>query len=194
MTKKYSADNTFFISDLHFGHRNLLVKKFTKRHEIYGEDVNFMNEDLIKRWNAKVPVDAHVFMLGDFGFMQYTKLFGLVERLNGTIHCIRGNHDDQLNFPNVDGIYSYHEIEIDGNSICMSHYPFYTWNGCHRGSWMLCGHEHGNINNDPHMQTWKIMDVGVDCHSNYEPFSYHEIKAIMDNRQVRGHHGRNNVG
>ena len=187
-TPKFDPTKTFFTSDPHFGHANLLIKKMTKRHEIYGEDINFMNEDLIRRWNEKVPVDADVFVLGDMGFLQRTRLAQIVSRLNGRIHYVIGNHDENWDFPNYVSAKDYEEINVGGQYICLSHYPFYTWNGCHRGSWMLCGHEHGNTNRDPHMMQWKIMDVGIDCHPDYVPFSFDEIKKIMDSRGIRGHH------
>lgn len=186
--KHYIAEKSFFVSDLHLGHKNLLTKHFTRRHEVYGYDVNVMNEALIANWNSVVPEDGHVFNLGDIGFLTYNQLAPYVARLNGTIHMVRGNHDDCLNFPNVESVDDYLEIQIGAQHICMSHYPHYTWNGCHRGSWMLCGHEHSNINSDEHMKLWKIMDVGIDCNPKYRPFSFNEIKAVMDTRSNRGHH------
>lgn len=188
--KKYKGESTFFTSDLHFGHRNFLTKHFGKRHEVYGYDVDVMNAALIANWNAIVPVDADVFHLGDIGFLQFSKLMPLVEQLHGRLHLVNGNHDERLNFANVVEIDKAIDIEVDKQYITMSHFPSYTWNGCHHGSWMLCGHEHGNINSDPHMTSWKIMDVGVDCHPKYQPFTFAEIKAILDTRPNRPHHGR----
>lgn len=188
--KKYKGESTFFTSDLHFGHANFLTKHFGKRHEVYGYDVDAMNNGLIANWNSVVKSDDDVFHLGDIGFLQFTKLKPLVERLNGRLHLLIGNHDERLDFSNVVEIEKNIDIEVDKQYITMSHFPAYTWNGCHRGSWMLCGHEHGNINRDPHMTTWKIMDVGIDCHPEYKPFSFGDIKRIMDIRQTRSHHGK----
>ena len=185
---KYDPSKVFFTSDLHFGHQNLLTKHFTKRHEVFGYDVDAMNAGLIKNWNSVVSPDCDVFHLGDIGFMQYTKLLNQVIQLNGRLHLLFGNHDERLDFPNVVEFDKTLDIDVGNQYITMSHYPHYTWNGCHRGSWMLCGHEHGNITRDTHMQKWKIMDVGVDCHQQYRPFSFDEIKAIMDKREIRSHH------
>lgn len=186
----YLNKTTFFTSDLHFFHKNLLVKKFTKRHELYGEDVNFMNLDLIKRWNSVVSPDCDVFNLGDIGFASKSKLLEVVSQLNGRIHLIKGNHDESFmhEFSNIVSVEDYAEISVEGQKIVMSHYPFYKWNGCARGTWCLHGHEHGNIDRDEHSTTWKIKDVGIDSHPDYRPFSFGELVKIMDKRSINAHH------
>jgi calcineurin-like phosphoesterase family protein len=186
--EKYLHNKVFFTSDLHFTHTNFLLKQYGKRHEVFGYDPNNMDAELIKRWNEKVPVDADVFVLGDLGFSRPPVLNTLVESLNGRIHLIMGNHDRYVKFNNIASVSHYKEIEVANQFICMMHYPLYTWNQSHRGSWALCGHEHGNINSHTHMNTYKIMDVGVDCHPNYQPFSFGEIAMIMANRISRTHH------
>ena len=77
----------FFTSDTHFGHENII--------EYCGrpfKDVTHMNEELIRRWNARVTPDDVVFHLGDFSMMggAVSKFY---KRLNGNIIWIKGNHD-----------------------------------------------------------------------------------------------------
>jgi calcineurin-like phosphoesterase family protein len=149
------------------------------------ENVHLMNEELIQRWNAKVPQGSIVYHLGDFGFMDPDRLISLVKRLNGTIRLVRGNHDKKaLKSAKVrecfDWVREYYESKTDnGIKVVMSHYPFLTWNGSHRGSWMLHGHCHSNLRDDGVLRR---LDIGVDAHPNYEPFSYYEIRNLMKNR------------
>ena len=52
---------TYFTSDLHFGHENIL--RFDKRPF---SSIKEHDEELIKRWNAKVKPGDTVYILGDF--------------------------------------------------------------------------------------------------------------------------------
>ena len=51
---------TFFISDLHFGHTNILA--FDKRP---WKTVEENDRELIRRWNEAVGMDDDVYILGD---------------------------------------------------------------------------------------------------------------------------------
>lgn len=79
-----------FISDTHWNHRNII--RYTSRINIYDE-VNYMNEDMIKRWNSVVDPDDIVYHLGDFAFGSKEVIRNIVSRLNGRIRLILGNHD-----------------------------------------------------------------------------------------------------
>lgn len=84
---------TFFTSDTHFGHSNII--RYCNRPY---NSVEEMDEDLIKRWNAIVKKDDIVYHLGDFSFyMTKEKVSSIVRRLNGTIYLIKGNHDKKPN-------------------------------------------------------------------------------------------------
>ena len=78
----------WFTSDTHFYHSNIIG--FCKRPFKNVED---MNETLIENWNRVVGQDDIVFHLGDFclgGSAEWTKI---LDRLNGKIYLIMGNHD-----------------------------------------------------------------------------------------------------
>lgn len=62
-----------------------------------------------------------------------------------------------------------------------------VWNKSHYGAWMLYGHSHGSLIDDPNSLSF---DVGVDCH-NYKPFSFEEVKEIMSHKiwKAIDHHG-----
>lgn len=105
----------------------------------------------------------------------------------------------------------YREATFNGQKIIMSHYAMRVWNESHRGSWMLHGHSHGTLHpsvsgdlvtellarkkyNDLRLlaeglhpkcyANGKTMDVGIDTHSQFRPYSFDEIAGIMANREV----------
>ena len=88
MNFKFNAEQTFFTSDTHFNHANII--RFCNRPF---KDVEQMNEVMIANWNNVIGKDDTVFHLGDFclgGAAEWTKI---LDRLNGKIYLIMGNHD-----------------------------------------------------------------------------------------------------
>lgn len=92
---------TFFTSDLHFGHRNVIKysnRPFASEQEmqsgiISDESVNYMNETLVLRWNETVGLNDIVYVLGDFAMGHKDNVLKYGSRLNGTKLIIPGNHD-----------------------------------------------------------------------------------------------------
>ena len=176
--------NTWFTSDLHFLHKNVI--KYTGRPWTFEEQT----EQLIERWNSRVGVMDDVYHLGDFAFAGFNKVGQVVEiikELNGVIHFIKGNHCDNRvwqdirdrNISHVAWIKDYAEISVDGQKVILSHYPLSIWNGSHHGSWMLHGHCHGSFQGQG-----KIMDVGIDAHKDFQVFSWEEISESMKGREI----------
>lgn len=79
---------TFFISDTHFSHQNIL--KFEPYYRPF-ETIEEHDQELIKRWNSVVTQEDIVYHLGDvvFGKDNMWKL----GYLNGDKRLIMGNHD-----------------------------------------------------------------------------------------------------
>lgn len=193
----------FVTSDTHWCHRNII--RYSKRPF---RDVDHMDEELIRRWNAKVPPEATVYHLGDFGAnKRIQRLLTILRRLNGKIRWFLGNHDRWLLNPPphqreikdqykevLDHVewfmpYAFHESGApNGKIITMCHYGLDVWNKSHHNSWHLHGHSHGSLLPGKRLR----MDVGVDCHPNYEPFSFFEIQDRMKKLEndPRDHHGR----
>ena len=89
MEARESNVTTWFTSDTHFNHTNII--KYCDRPF---SDVNEMNEKIIRNWNERVVPDDRVFHLGDFGLFKRDKEpRSILNRLNGNIYLIRGNHD-----------------------------------------------------------------------------------------------------
>ena len=166
-----------------------------KKLRISRETIQRHDEALIANWNAKVPQGASVYFLGDFCFNK-DNIRKIAKRLNGTIFFIKGNHDHGIErFSDCFGwIKDYYELKVkDPDSprggtrkIILSHYAMRVWNGSHHSNYMLYGHSHNSLADDPNALSF---DVGVDCH-NYTPISYRDVKRIMANKTYQSvdHH------
>jgi len=188
----------FFTSDSHFGHANIM--KYSGRPF---DDVKKMDEKLIENWNKTVGKDDTVYFLGDFTFRGKSEVEAIVKRLNGHIHWIYGNHDKTKGGQaaiRADGFAwkgSYKEIKIQGQNIMLFHYGCLVWNKSHHGSWSLVGHSHGALRFvlPDNVELAKLglpvlqLDVGVDVAyshlGEYRPFSFEEVKKIMEYKKSK---------
>ncbi len=139
----------FYISDLHFGHENVI--KFDGRPF---DTVEEMDAALIENWNSVVDKSDEVYVLGDFCWSTDRKKWSdLIDKLNGSIHLIKGNHDvkkmpkeTKLKFASIT---DYKEINDNGRRVIMSHYPipFYR-SDYNENIYHLYGHVHVTLEND----------------------------------------------
>lgn len=169
----------WFTSDTHFGHKNII--QYTQRPF---ESVEEMDETMIERWNERVAPNDSVYHLGDVGLCPAPQLKEILDRLNGSIFLITGNHEKSAleckrRFEWIKDYYELRVADPDADNgrqkIMLMHYAMRVWNGSHRGNFHLYGHSHGSLPDDP---TMRSFDIGVDCH-NFYPLSYEEVKAIM---------------
>ncbi len=174
--------NLFFTSDHHFGHKNII--KYSERPF---QNVDEMDETLINRWNEKIGPNDDVYHLGDVGLCHPGRLREILDRLNGNIYLIKGNHEKSALACRYrfEWIRDYYELVIDDSEaprgrqlIVLFHYAIREWNTKHWGSYQLYGHSHGSLPDDPNA---RAFDVGVDCHDFY-PLSYQEVKEIMNRK------------
>jgi len=143
-----------FTADTHFGdHRTINIQRRPFA------DAAAMDAVLVDRWNAAVGPDDEVWHLGDVA-RRGDAVAGLLARLNGTKHLIRGNNDPHatLAAQGWASVGDYAELEIDGRRLVLCHYPFRSWNGQGRGAINLHGHSHGRLKPVP-----RQFDVGVDA-------------------------------
>ena len=156
-----------------------------------------MNSAIVEGINKYVKRNDKLFHLGDWSFDGIENIWGFRNRLMvENIYMIPGNHDNKIK--NADGttaheifeiVTPYLDLIIDKQNIALCHYPITSWNMLRRGGWMLHGHCHGMLfadESDNRYHQTKIFDVGIDhafkLFGEYRPFSYTEIKQIMDKR------------
>ena len=128
MNFKFNAEHTFFTSDTHFNHANII--KFCNRPF---KDVEQMNEVIIANWNSVIGKDDTVFHLGDFCLGGATEWTKILDRLNGKIYLIMGNHDlkniRQGFISRFEHVAMQMRIEIGKKRIYLCHYPFLCFEG-----------------------------------------------------------------
>ncbi len=178
------SKNIYFISDCHFGHANVI--KYDKRPF---SSIEEMREKMIENWNSVVKPNDDVYELGDFAFADEAEIIKILDRLNGNIHHIYGNHDKQIKKSRaIQAKYvwcrDYFELRHGNETLVLNHYPYARWNKSHRGSIHLHGHEHGAYIPPGN---YKIMDVGAPC-INYTPIELTEVLQIMSTRESTPHH------
>ena len=148
----------YVTSDLHFNHLNLT--KHLPATRPHFTNANELNQWLINKWNSVVKKNDTVYHLGDFSvYSNKTFLMDMIEKLNGNIIFIKGNHDKNLH--KVTMAHDYLELNYNDITICMSHYPMLTWNKKHHGSIHLFGHCHGQSK----FRNGRSMDVGIDANN-----------------------------
>lgn len=163
----------FICSDLHFNH---------DRQFVWGargfNSVEEMNEAIIERHNSKVNPEDEVYICGDLclgGCVEgiTARNQTLIERLNGRIHIILGNHDTPARIEmyrmckNVVEVVYATMIHYRGYHFYLSHFPTLTANlekeSLKQRTICLYGHTHQQTNfyNEiPYM-----YHVGVDSHN-----------------------------
>lgn len=136
----------YYIADLHFGHKNVL--SFDNRPFKTIED---HDQALIENWNNTVGMDDDVYILGDISWGNSTDTINIFRQLNGTLHLVRGNHDNKL-LKNRElqslfvEICDYKELDIgDGKIMVLSHYPIPCFKNHYHGSYHLYGHVHNSF-------------------------------------------------
>jgi len=148
--------NTYFTSDTHFFHFNII--SYSKRPF---KDVEEMNEKMIEIWNSIVGQDDVIYHLGDFCMgIKEENTPKILKRLNGYKILIRGNHDMKPDKMIAAGFNEVHEklfIETYKGPVFLCHYPTPNGHWSEQAEYHFCGHIH---------EMWKkkekMINVGVD--------------------------------
>ena len=162
----------YFISDLHFGHYNII--KYCNRPF---KNTDEMDNQIIDRWNEKVTNADTVYILGDVALSK-SKIH-LVERLNGKKHLILGNHDYH-NLSEVENLNCFQTIsymdviEIEGKVITLCHFPMYSF----IGDYLIYGHIHNNEKDESWIEIRKHSNMLNACVeiNGYIPATFEELK------------------
>lgn len=185
-----NAMRTFFTSDTHFFHKNII--KYCKRPWytsldsssgvpiVSDDDVVRMNASLVQLWNSVVEPDDEVWHLGDFAFGIEDvdgKIPDIVSKLNGKINLVLGNHDskDDNVFLKAGIRKVYDRPVLFENWFLLSHEPLEFINSsCPFVN--VFGHVHDNAN-------YKTLSecgycVCVERH-DYKPVDFEEMKKRL---------------
>lgn len=164
---------TWFTSDRHFGHANII--KYCGRPF---KDVNHMNRELVKKHNERVKPEDIVFDLGDFCFRNSKggkagegtlhKADYYEEQLNGDRVKIKGNHDKNNTVKtHIEKVV----IKYGGKKITLVHNPMHADSSCDLN---FVGHVHEKWKFRTLGQSSFMINVGVDVWK-FKPVSYEEI-------------------
>lgn len=161
--------NLLFMSDLHYNHENII--KFNNRPF---SGVKEMNEYIEEELALKVGGTDILFDLGDLFWRTSETKMKEVLKLAGPkeFHKIMGNHDKEKvytksfigsMFTTITDILEI-KVEWEGTVYPMTlcHYPMVSWNHKPRGSFMLFGHCHGNIDSYMADRYDLAVDLGLD--------------------------------
>lgn len=159
----------FVISDLHLGHANII--KMCNRPF---RNIEEMDNKIIENWNKVVGKNDLVYVVGDFAFKGKNAEHYL-DKLNGSVILIKGNHDKYIKHSKVKGIYDYKEIEVKGVKYVLSHYPMIAWSGQFRNSVHLYGHVHSSGKDWEFPKIPNAHSVCCEFH-NYTPVEINKFK------------------
>jgi len=128
---------TFFTSDTHFGHRNII--NLSNRPF---RDVQHMNEMLVMHWNSNVSPDDTVVHCGDVAMGPIRESMEYIQRLNGYKILVIGNHDRNFRLGKRSGglepeqwdkeyrdagfaeVHINYGVVLDGAMFAVSHFPY----------------------------------------------------------------------
>lgn len=170
---------TFFTSDLHFGHSNII--RFCERPFSNADE---MDAALIKNWNETVHAHDNIWVLGDVSFHHPQRTFEILSELKGFKRLVYGNHDKSIRKQKhlhdcFNEVYDLRECWLQDEEVTtavyvtMCHYPMLSWNRSYHGSIQLHGHVHARQPFQPNA-TARRYDVGVDA-NNFRPVSLRHI-------------------
>jgi calcineurin-like phosphoesterase family protein len=166
----------FFISDLHFGHKNIIGycgRPFSTDRE--------MDDQIISSINETVSKDDILYIIGDFCHRGGNALLYREKIVCSNVHIILGNHDQPIQFSTGFSSVSYQKMILYKNQkIFMCHYPMRSWPNSYNKSWMLYGHVHSNLHHEDIQSGRLTLDVGVD-NKRYgakfgTPWSFKEVQ------------------
>lgn len=166
-------NNTWFTSDPHYGHANII--KYCNRPFTSVEE---MDEALIENHNSLVKPNDIIYYLGDCTWYGSDKTKKIFSRLNGKKKLIRGNHDHDKNLaPYFEYVRHYDTIKIGDVRLALMHFPILSWDGQQHGTIHLHGHTHNTIDNSGTLR----FDVGVDSWNMY-PVNLEQIIELIPKR------------
>tara|TARA_Y100000356_G_C11184144_1_gene248515 strand:+ start:9 stop:551 length:543 start_codon:yes stop_codon:yes gene_type:complete len=179
MTERLKRGSDFYVrSDTWFGRPQIL--QIANR--IQFNNVDEMNQQLIKNWNKTVKKNDTVFHLGNFAWDPQTAR-QVLRKLNGQIYFIIGTADEALldiesEFDNI-SVLEDQIIDLPQFDSVIAHYPLEVWNGKDTGTIHFHGHTVYSHKTDLDMMN--RVNVCTDFW-NYTPIKYSTIKDFIDGK------------
>lgn len=180
--------NTFFASDHHFGHENMM--KFFKRDGVTPlrpfKDADEMDEAIIENHNRVVKPNDRVYLLGDLAIAR--RNLHKAARLNGRLKLLMGNHDPFVKNQNkdyfnvgIEAVEAFHKFD----KFVATHIPVHP--SCLSTRWNVNvhGHTHDNLVLKGAANHEVVDDRYINVcmeHINYTPISLEEINARIEAR------------
>jgi calcineurin-like phosphoesterase family protein len=175
---QYSSEREIFvISDLHLGHGNII--KYCSR-PFPHDAVDEMDQMLIRNWNYTVKPDDRIYHIGDLCYGPLARnLYEYLQRLNGQVTLIQGNHDERERAP----VHSEPMVHKDIPFLLVhdpddAPVPF--------EGWVIHGHHHNNdLENYPFINFEKRrINVSAEL-VRYQPVPLAELCNIIKDHQIR---------
>lgn len=179
---------TFFTSDLHLGHKNII--KLCNRPFC---DVDEMDSVIIGNWNKKVKKSDTVYVIGDIVWDKNAVAI-YMEQLSGKKILIEGNHDATWSRREgcrkyFDAVIPYLEVHLNSHPITMCHYPMLEWKSSREETerklgYLIHGHIHNRISEEYKNLYLKhnSLNAGVDVNC-FEPVTFDEL--VENNRKFK---------
>ncbi len=180
INKHVKQDDTLWhLGDWSFGGTNS-IWNFRKR-------LNCKNIHLVYG-NHDQHIEKNIVLPNVISTMPYGDIF-----IDGDSNKYGGLKPGDGEYPNYVGaqrlflsVQHYKELSINKTRFVLSHFAHRVWNKSHHGSIHLYGHSHGTLKDNTKEGVYdkgKSMDVGVDTHAEFRPYSIEEIMKIMEKRE-----------
>ena len=182
----------------HYGHKNIcrgVTDWRTKDGKIPIDStrdfasIDHMNDTIVNNINKVVGQKDILIHNGDWSFGGFENIRKFRERIIcENVYLVHGNHDHHIknNRDNIQELFietfDYLEIEYDKKTFVLMHYPLLSWNSISRGFIHLFGHLHSSPENK--FKAGKSMDIGIDTHVDFRPYSIDEINLLMNKRPI----------
>ena len=175
----------YYISDLHFGHGNIL--ELCKRPF---DNISEMNEALVANWNSAVGARDTVYIVGDLFYRSETDPEEILRRLKGKKYLIPGNHDKDWTgrvelrkyFEDVKEILT---VNCGKGTATLCHYPMLMF----EGKYHIYGHVHAREEfpyKDVLYSMENAFNAGADV-NGYKPVTFDALmrnnSAFIDSRR-----------
>lgn len=164
----------FYISDLHFGHENVI--KLCKRPFSCVEE---MDEYLIQEWNKVVHRDDRVYIVGDLIFRSKNPPEFYLDRLKGKKHLIVGNHDaswmSKVDFSKYfETVEKMTSVNTGKGKALLCHFPLLDFDE----KFLIHGHIHAKAEKLDYWSFLKnadnVLNAGVDI-NGYSPVLFEQL-------------------